>query len=166
MDVRTNYHHSFGKSFEDHTFDVKTGYEELKNEASDLSGETNIFKGKGATSKSDKTELTQLVPASNGHCSSTAAPDKGFKFREIPTKSKVTLAMLLFSHFMAGCGFSVPGPFYPRELVDSMVISGFRPLLGHGAGGGARTRDGRVGADLRVDSLASVPPTPLSLMRR
>ncbi|GFN95387.1 MFS-type transporter slc18b1-like protein [Plakobranchus ocellatus] len=25
-----------------------------------------------------------------------------------------------------------------------MVISGFRPLLGHGAGGGARTRDGRA----------------------
>ncbi|GFO46999.1 hypothetical protein PoB_007350400 [Plakobranchus ocellatus] len=31
---------------------------------------------------------------------------------------------------------------------------------GHGAGGGARTRDRRVPSDLRADSLATVPPTP------
>ncbi|GFO44414.1 hypothetical protein PoB_007091900 [Plakobranchus ocellatus] len=35
------------------------------------------------------------------------------------------------------------------------------PPSGQGAGGGARTSDRRVPADLRADSLASVPPTPL-----
>ncbi|GFN75185.1 ATP-dependent DNA helicase q4 [Plakobranchus ocellatus] len=34
------------------------------------------------------------------------------------------------------------------------------PPSGHGAGGGARTRDRRIAADIRADSLASVPPTP------
>ncbi|GFO15991.1 hypothetical protein PoB_004249600 [Plakobranchus ocellatus] len=35
------------------------------------------------------------------------------------------------------------------------------PPSGQGAGGGARTRDRKVPADLRADSLATVPPTPL-----
>ncbi|GFO29502.1 endonuclease-reverse transcriptase [Plakobranchus ocellatus] len=35
------------------------------------------------------------------------------------------------------------------------------PPSGQGAGGGARTRDRRAPADLRTDSLATVPPTPL-----
>ncbi|GFO28106.1 DC-STAMP domain-containing protein 1-like [Plakobranchus ocellatus] len=34
------------------------------------------------------------------------------------------------------------------------------PPSGQGAGGGARTHDRRVPADLRADSLATVPPTP------
>ncbi|GFO48121.1 hypothetical protein PoB_007462600 [Plakobranchus ocellatus] len=34
------------------------------------------------------------------------------------------------------------------------------PPSGQGAGGGARTRDRRVPADLRVHSLATVPPKP------
>ncbi|GFN95230.1 hypothetical protein PoB_002173600 [Plakobranchus ocellatus] len=34
------------------------------------------------------------------------------------------------------------------------------PPSGQDAGGGARTRDRRVPADLRADSLATVPPTP------
>ncbi|GFO35076.1 hypothetical protein PoB_006158100 [Plakobranchus ocellatus] len=34
------------------------------------------------------------------------------------------------------------------------------PPSGQGAGGGARTRDRRVSADLRADSLANMPPTP------
>ncbi|GFN89541.1 hypothetical protein PoB_001604700 [Plakobranchus ocellatus] len=34
------------------------------------------------------------------------------------------------------------------------------PPSGQGAGGGARTCDRRVPADLRADSLATVPPTP------
>ncbi|GFO28430.1 hypothetical protein PoB_005493500 [Plakobranchus ocellatus] len=34
------------------------------------------------------------------------------------------------------------------------------PPTGQGAGGGARTRDRRVPADLRADSLATVPSTP------
>ncbi|GFO45857.1 hypothetical protein PoB_007236200 [Plakobranchus ocellatus] len=34
------------------------------------------------------------------------------------------------------------------------------PPSGQGAGAGARTRDRRVPADLRADSLATVPPTP------
>ncbi|GFO39168.1 hypothetical protein PoB_006567300 [Plakobranchus ocellatus] len=34
---------------------------------------------------------------------------------------------------------------------------------GRGAGGGARTRDRRVPADLRTDSLANEPPTPPSM---
>ncbi|GFO44481.1 hypothetical protein PoB_007098600 [Plakobranchus ocellatus] len=32
-------------------------------------------------------------------------------------------------------------------------------MSGQGAGGGARTRDRRVPADLRADSLTTVPPT-------
>ncbi|GFN77942.1 hypothetical protein PoB_000444800 [Plakobranchus ocellatus] len=44
------------------------------------------------------------------------------------------------------------------------VISGFwaLPHASQGAGGGARTRNRRVPADLRADSLATVPPTPPS----
>ncbi|GFN87782.1 hypothetical protein PoB_001428800 [Plakobranchus ocellatus] len=34
------------------------------------------------------------------------------------------------------------------------------PPSGQDAGGGAQTRDRRVPADLRADSLATVPPTP------
>ncbi|GFO39020.1 hypothetical protein PoB_006552500 [Plakobranchus ocellatus] len=34
------------------------------------------------------------------------------------------------------------------------------PPSGQGAGGGSRTRDRGVPADLRADSLATVPPTP------
>ncbi|GFN74299.1 hypothetical protein PoB_000080500 [Plakobranchus ocellatus] len=34
------------------------------------------------------------------------------------------------------------------------------PMLGQSVGGGAQTRDRRVHADLRADSLAPVPPTP------
>ncbi|GFN78825.1 hypothetical protein PoB_000533100 [Plakobranchus ocellatus] len=34
------------------------------------------------------------------------------------------------------------------------------PPSGQDAGGGARTRDRRVPADLRADTLATVPPTP------
>ncbi|GFO40603.1 hypothetical protein PoB_006710800 [Plakobranchus ocellatus] len=34
------------------------------------------------------------------------------------------------------------------------------PSSGQSAGSGARTRDRRVPADLRADSLATVPPTP------
>ncbi|GFO06094.1 hypothetical protein PoB_003259900 [Plakobranchus ocellatus] len=37
------------------------------------------------------------------------------------------------------------------------------PPSGQGAGGGARTYDRRVPADLREDSLAPVPPTPQDL---
>ncbi|GFN83551.1 hypothetical protein PoB_001005700 [Plakobranchus ocellatus] len=35
------------------------------------------------------------------------------------------------------------------------------PPSGQDAGGGARTRDRKVPADLRADLLATVPPTPL-----
>ncbi|GFN76462.1 hypothetical protein PoB_000296800 [Plakobranchus ocellatus] len=35
------------------------------------------------------------------------------------------------------------------------------PPSGQGAGGGDRTRYRRIPADLRADSLAAVPPTPL-----
>ncbi|GFO11909.1 hypothetical protein PoB_003841400 [Plakobranchus ocellatus] len=35
------------------------------------------------------------------------------------------------------------------------------PPSGKGVGGGARTRDRRDPADLRTDSLATKPPTPL-----
>ncbi|GFO21516.1 hypothetical protein PoB_004802100 [Plakobranchus ocellatus] len=42
------------------------------------------------------------------------------------------------------------------------LILGFQaPSSGQGAGGEARTRDRRVPADLRADSLATEPPTPL-----
>ncbi|GFO16919.1 hypothetical protein PoB_004342400 [Plakobranchus ocellatus] len=36
-------------------------------------------------------------------------------------------------------------------------------LLCQGAGGGARTRDRRISADLRADSPATVPPTPINI---
>ncbi|GFO44816.1 hypothetical protein PoB_007132100 [Plakobranchus ocellatus] len=36
------------------------------------------------------------------------------------------------------------------------------PPSGKGAGGWARTRDRRISADIRADSLATVPPTPSS----
>ncbi|GFO39858.1 hypothetical protein PoB_006636300 [Plakobranchus ocellatus] len=34
------------------------------------------------------------------------------------------------------------------------------PPSGQGAGGGTRTRDGKVPADLKANSLANVPPKP------
>ncbi|GFO29782.1 hypothetical protein PoB_005628700 [Plakobranchus ocellatus] len=46
--------------------------------------------------------------------------------------------------------------FDPQQ--GDLKLSG--PPSGQGAGGGARTRDRKVPADLRADSLATVPPTP------
>ncbi|GFO29764.1 hypothetical protein PoB_005626900 [Plakobranchus ocellatus] len=44
------------------------------------------------------------------------------------------------------------------------MISGFQgPPSGQGDGGGARTCDRRIPAELRADSLATVPPTPYSV---
>ncbi|GFO13877.1 hypothetical protein PoB_004038200 [Plakobranchus ocellatus] len=40
------------------------------------------------------------------------------------------------------------------------------PPSGQGTGGGARTRDIRVPADLKADSLATVPPTPPTIVCR
>ncbi|GFO07997.1 hypothetical protein PoB_003450200 [Plakobranchus ocellatus] len=56
-----------------------------------------------------------------------------------------------------------------KPAKESLQISGPQqgdlrlsgPPSGQGAGGGAQTRDRRVPADLRADSLATVPPTPL-----
>ncbi|GFO25098.1 hypothetical protein PoB_005160300 [Plakobranchus ocellatus] len=48
----------------------------------------------------------------------------------------------------------------PVHNEGDLRLSG--PPSGQGAGSGARTRDRRVPADLRADSLATVPPTPLS----
>ncbi|GFN92906.1 TBC1 domain family member 2b [Plakobranchus ocellatus] len=45
-----------------------------------------------------------------------------------------------------------------RPQQGDLRLSG--PPSGQDAGGGARTRDRRVPADLRADSLATVPPTP------
>ncbi|GFO22190.1 hypothetical protein PoB_004869500 [Plakobranchus ocellatus] len=44
------------------------------------------------------------------------------------------------------------------QYVNNKVISGIQTL--QGAGGGARTRDRRIPADIRADSLATVPSTP------
>ncbi|GFN92280.1 short transient receptor potential channel 6 [Plakobranchus ocellatus] len=46
---------------------------------------------------------------------------------------------------------------------DDLRLSGL--TSGQSAGGGARTRDRRVPADLRADSLATVPPTPFRMSR-
>ncbi|GFN75546.1 hypothetical protein PoB_000205200 [Plakobranchus ocellatus] len=48
------------------------------------------------------------------------------------------------------------GPASPQQ--GDLRLSG--PPSGQGAGGGARTRDRRFPAELRADSLATVPPTP------
>ncbi|GFO43302.1 hypothetical protein PoB_006980700 [Plakobranchus ocellatus] len=47
---------------------------------------------------------------------------------------------------------------------DDLRLSG--PPQGQGTGGGARTRDRRVPADLRTDSLTSVPPKRHSLEKK
>ncbi|GFO27841.1 hypothetical protein PoB_005434600 [Plakobranchus ocellatus] len=47
---------------------------------------------------------------------------------------------------------------YSQSTTSDHRLSG--PPSGQGASGGARTRDRRVPADLRADSLATVPPTP------
>ncbi|GFN75530.1 hypothetical protein PoB_000203600 [Plakobranchus ocellatus] len=47
-----------------------------------------------------------------------------------------------------------------RSFKDLRVASSSHSTDAHGAGGGARTRDRRVTADLREDSQATVPPTP------
>ncbi|GFO21368.1 hypothetical protein PoB_004787300 [Plakobranchus ocellatus] len=46
---------------------------------------------------------------------------------------------------------------YSQSTTRDPRLSG--PPSGQGAGGGARTRDRKVPADLRADSLATVPPT-------
>ncbi|GFN86396.1 hypothetical protein PoB_001290200 [Plakobranchus ocellatus] len=51
---------------------------------------------------------------------------------------------------------AITSPHNPQQ--GDLRLSG--PPSGQGAGGGARTRDRRVPADLRADSLATVPPTP------
>ncbi|GFO35002.1 Pol polyprotein [Plakobranchus ocellatus] len=52
--------------------------------------------------------------------------------------------------------YSSHGQASPQQ--GDLRLSG--PPSGQGAGGGARTRDRMVPADLRADSLATVPPTP------
>ncbi|GFO26318.1 hypothetical protein PoB_005282300 [Plakobranchus ocellatus] len=42
------------------------------------------------------------------------------------------------------------------QQCDLMLLG---PPSGHGAGNGARSRDRRIPADLRADSLATMPPT-------
>ncbi|GFO14123.1 hypothetical protein PoB_004062800 [Plakobranchus ocellatus] len=44
--------------------------------------------------------------------------------------------------------------------VHNTLSQAFRPPSSQVAGGGARTRDRRIPADIRADSLATVPPTP------
>ncbi|GFO11036.1 hypothetical protein PoB_003754100 [Plakobranchus ocellatus] len=46
----------------------------------------------------------------------------------------------------------------PSTQQGDLGLSG--PTSSHGAGGGARTRDRRVPADLSADSLATMPLTP------
>ncbi|GFO29658.1 homeobox protein cut-like 1 [Plakobranchus ocellatus] len=53
-----------------------------------------------------------------------------------------------------------------KNQVHSKVISGFSgPPSGKGAGSRARTRDRRVPADVRADSLGTMPPTPRIIMQ-
>ncbi|GFO34302.1 hypothetical protein PoB_006080700 [Plakobranchus ocellatus] len=47
---------------------------------------------------------------------------------------------------------------------DDLRLSG--PPSGRGAGGGTQTRDRRVNADLKADSLTTVPPTTPNWRRR
>ncbi|GFN88818.1 hypothetical protein PoB_001532400 [Plakobranchus ocellatus] len=51
-----------------------------------------------------------------------------------------------------------------RAIPQQRDLRPLGPLSGQGADGGARTRDRWVPADLRADSLATVPPTPPSLL--
>ncbi|GFN82656.1 hypothetical protein PoB_000916200 [Plakobranchus ocellatus] len=52
-----------------------------------------------------------------------------------------------------------------RKAVHNKRSQAFSPPSGWGAGGGARTRDRRIPAELRADSLATVPPTPQENLR-
>ncbi|GFO26743.1 hypothetical protein PoB_005324800 [Plakobranchus ocellatus] len=56
--------------------------------------------------------------------------------------------------------YSVKKMYNVSSQQDDIRLSG--PPPGQGAGVGARTRDRRVPADLRANSLATVPPTPHS----
>ncbi|GFO35221.1 hypothetical protein PoB_006172600 [Plakobranchus ocellatus] len=60
---------------------------------------------------------------------------------------------------MATCG-SMMQPPGASDYLGDLKLSG--PPSGQGAGGEARTRIRRVPADLRADSLATVPPAPPS----
>ncbi|GFN92084.1 hypothetical protein PoB_001859000 [Plakobranchus ocellatus] len=53
---------------------------------------------------------------------------------------------------------TLPGFRLSSPHQGNLRLSG--PPSGRGAGGRARTRDRRVPADLKADSLATVPPTP------
>ncbi|GFO35319.1 hypothetical protein PoB_006182400 [Plakobranchus ocellatus] len=82
---------------------------------------------------------------------------------------KVDLLLYLTFHGVYGIKFELP--VRCKNVAESRILgvnasplqgdlrlSG--PPSGQGAGGGARTYDRKVPADLRADSLATVPPTP------
>ncbi|GFO31116.1 hypothetical protein PoB_005762100 [Plakobranchus ocellatus] len=62
-------------------------------------------------------------------------------------------AVIICGHYRFDAGLTTASP---QE--SDLMFSG--PPSGESVGGGARTRDRRVPADFRADSLATVPPTP------
>ncbi|GFN91033.1 hypothetical protein PoB_001753900 [Plakobranchus ocellatus] len=73
------------------------------------------------------------------------------------------LCLLTFVCLMIACYFlATPDWFTPQQ--GDLRLSG--PPSGQGAGGGAQTRDRKVPANLRADSLSTMPPMPLTFGRQ
>ncbi|GFO34478.1 hypothetical protein PoB_006098300 [Plakobranchus ocellatus] len=68
---------------------------------------------KGSPVSNETTELLSLADTS----SASARNKKKIKFSEISTKSRVTFFVLAIAYFALGCGFSVPAPFFPKEVI-------------------------------------------------
>ncbi|GFN76915.1 hypothetical protein PoB_000342100 [Plakobranchus ocellatus] len=92
--------------------------------------------------------MSALVPCLNVYLNcSYAALEK----RNQDLHPKTALQTILFVHIAS-----------PQQ--GDLRLSGLPSRLG--TSGGARTRDRRVPADLRADSLATEPPTPLPYKQR
>ncbi|GFO01652.1 hypothetical protein PoB_002815700 [Plakobranchus ocellatus] len=80
-------------------------------------------------------------------------------------KKKLAHFYQIFSHMAAASfAFKTRCPIFKNPQQGNLRLSGL--LSGQGVGGGARTRDRRVPADLRADSLATVPPKRRRRRRR
>ncbi|GFN98701.1 hypothetical protein PoB_002520700 [Plakobranchus ocellatus] len=112
-------------------------------------------------------EATECLKRSWGTCCLTNLSQEDISFWN--EKHDASLLIHNLDKKKEGINVEEQGPRRERKCMcvcvasqqqDDLRLSG--PPSGQGAGGGARTRDRRIPADIRADSLATVPPTPRS----
>ncbi|GFR98807.1 hypothetical protein ElyMa_001028400, partial [Elysia marginata] len=60
-------------------------------------------------------EVIRTTVVFEGFPETPAGKPRKLKFSEIPRRSKLTLVVMAVANFGAGCAFSLPAPFFPRE---------------------------------------------------